>query len=707
VSTPNENVTDAVVDRFDPDSSIRESKARVPTEQLIGELASDLREYAIFALDVNGRVSSWSAGALRINGYDSEEIIGRHFSVFYPPERVQSGFPDWELNQAIAHGFFIDRGWRLRKDGTRFWAHVVITAQRAPDGSLEGFIKVVRDESEALAQRQRSERRFTDLFELAPVGIALLDQDDRVLDANGALCDLLGYQLHGRNAAELMHPSDSRPGLIPRPASPDGPDCEPVSPRVLARADGRPVLCDVRCAASVHDDGDRFWLAVFQDVTEQVRHAESLHFQATHDQTTGLLNRQGVNELLAPLLDGSGDTDQLAVLFCDLDNFKRVNDSLGHDAGDELLVTLAQRLTNGLPACCTPARLYGDEFLVICSNVAACGGLDALTTTVSDILAAAIPLRERLVSIRASIGAATVQDGATIDEIIRTADGAMFDAKRGHGRITRTAPTTSGVQLALEEDLRDALRHDRLQLHYQPIVARDQSIVLAEALVRWPHHNRGPLAPDVILPVAEKGGLLPELDRWVLRTALREATTWKTFDGHPVGVTVNVSGLRPEAPDFADEISSAISHSGIEPDRVVVEMVETSLVDLPSKPRRTMSELARTGVRFAMDDFGTGYSSLARLKDLPTQIVKLDQRFVSGMGTDPADLGITRAVVELARAMRRTCIAEGVENATQRRLLDSLGIDAYQGFLFSRPLPAPDFRTLLSSPICGGVIPTR
>ncbi|MEV0085453.1 EAL domain-containing protein [Saccharopolyspora sp. NPDC050642] len=692
---PDNQAMDVVGDR--PDSGIRRPGAAPLGDPLIGDLVADLREYAIFALDADGRVSSWSAGARRVKGYDSEEVIGRHFSVFYPSEQVESGYPDWELGQAMARGFFIDRGWRLRKGGTRFWAHVVITAQRAPDGSLEGFIKVVRDETEAHAQRQRSERRFTDLFELAPVGIALLDQDERILDANGALCDLLGDRLHGKSAADLMHPSDSQAGLISSPAGPAELDRQPAAPRVLARADGRPVFCDVRCAASVHDDGNRFWLAVFQDVTEQVRHAETLHFQATHDQTTGLLNRQGVNELLTPVLAGGG-TDRAAVLFCDLDNFKRVNDSLGHDAGDELLLALAQRLTTELPPCCTPARLYGDEFLVVCSDVSGCGGIDALTTKVSDILSAAIPLQDRLVCITASIGAVAVQDGATIDEIISAADAAMFDAKRGHGRLTRTAPTTSGAQLTLEEELRDALRHDGLQLHYQPIVARDRSIVLAEALVRWRHPDLGPLAPDVILPVAEKGGLLPELDRWVLRTALGEATTWKSHDGHPVGVTVNVSGLRPEAPDFADEISAAISETGIAPDRVVVEMVETSLVDLPSKPRKTMSDLARTGVRFAMDDFGTGYSSLARLKDLPTQIVKLDRRFVSGMGTDPADLGIVRAVVELARAMRRTCIAEGVENTTQRRLLEGLGVDACQGFLFSRPLPAPEFRALIGAP---------
>ncbi|MCI2420612.1 EAL domain-containing protein [Saccharopolyspora sp. K220] len=696
---------DALGDDWDePGGGFRQSEAQVRAEALIGELAADLREYAIFALDVDGRVSSWNAGAQKIKGYASEEIIGRQFSIFYPPDKVAAGFPDWELSQAVAHGFFIDRGWRLRKDGTRFWAHVVITAQRSPTGELEGFIKVTRDETAARTQRQRSQRRFTDLFELAPVGIALLDESDQVLDANRALCDLLGYQLHGKVAAELMHPSDLAGGLISHPVQESGSRRrDPLSYRVLARSDGQPVLCDVRCAASVHDNGNRFWLAVFQDVTEQVRHAEVLHHQATHDQTTGMLNRQGVNEVLTPMLEG-GAVDRAAVLFCDLDNFKRINDSLGHDAGDELLVALAQRLVNELPDSCTAARLYGDEFLLICSDVDACGGLDALTKEVSELLRADIPLRDRLVSVTASIGAAMVHHDATIDEAIRAADAAMFEAKRGHGRISRTGPTTSRGQLTLEEDLREAMRHDRLQLHYQPILAQDGSVVLAEALVRWMHLDRGLLAPGTILPVAEQGGLLPELDRWVLRSALREATGWAQPHGQPVGVSVNISGLRPDAPNFGEEVSSAISESCIAPDRVVVEMVETSYVDLSATPRRVMSDLARTGVRFAMDDFGTGYSSLARLKDLPAQIVKLDRRFVSGMGSDPADLGIARAVVELARAMGRTCIAEGVENVTQHRLLNSLGVDACQGFWFSPPLPASEFHAFLDSHNAAAVI---
>ncbi|MCX2731790.1 EAL domain-containing protein [Saccharopolyspora sp. NFXS83] len=677
-----------------PDEPFPRTGAQVETERLLGALAADMREYAIFALDTEGRVASWNSGAQLIKQYTSREIIGQHFSIFYPAELVASGYPAWELRQAAANGFFIDRGWRLRKDGTAFWAHVVITAQRADDGRLDGFIKVTRDESEAYAQRERSDRRFTDLFQLAPAGIALLDRHDRVLDANGALCDLLGYRPHDLLAPELMHVDDPRTGLVPH-AAPDDDGSEPVSHRRLARSNGEPVFCEVRCAASVDYDGRRFWLAVFQDLTEQQRRTETLHFQATHDQPTGLLNRRGVHELLVPLL--SSASEDVGVLFCDLDNFKRFNDSLGHDAGDELINLLAERLVNDLPSSCTPARLYGDEFLIICSDLTACGGLDTLIGLVSDLLCAEIPLRDRLIGVTASIGAATPPEvGTTADELIRTADAAMFAAKeQGHGR---TAPPAPVGGLALEEDLRDALLHDGLRMHYQPILARDGTILLAEALVRWPHPTQGLLRPDVILPVASQAKLLGELDRWVLRTALREASRWRCPHGAAPGVTVNLAGLRPDSAHFHAEVSSAIEDSGIEPGRVVLEVVETVLVDLPAQPRKMMRRLNDRGVRFAMDDFGTGYSSLARLKDLPTQLVKLDRRFVVGMESDPTDLGIVRAVIELARGMGRTCIAEGVETQVQADLLNELGVDAQQGFLYSRPVPDAQFRDLLTAP---------
>ncbi|MDR7302948.1 putative bifunctional diguanylate cyclase/phosphodiesterase [Haloactinomyces albus] len=674
------------------------------TAERLTLLPESMREYAIFSLDVNGYVESWNSGAERVKGYRAEEITGRHFSVFYPPEQAESGYPSWELTQATEVGFFIDEGWRVRADGSRFWAHVVITAQRERDGTLRGFIKVTRDMTEAQDRLQRSSRRFTDLLDLTPVGIGLFDASERLLDANGALCDLLGYRrrdVYGLTGADLLHPDDRAGGLTPEGRGPNASVVGQRFPqRVLARADGRPVPCDVHSALSVQDDGSRFWLTSFQDVSERIRHTETLHHQATHDDLTGLLNRQGINELIGEMLDDAPDS--MAVLFCDFDNFKRVNDSLGHEAGDELLMALARRLRSGLPEQCRAARLSGDEFLVLCSDVDAIGGLEELATWISEFLRTLVPVRGQLVQVSAAVGAArfdsSIMDG---EDLLRFADAAMFRAKRqGAGQVALASPdlaTSLGGQLRLEEELREAITNDGLSLYYQPMLARDGSVMAAEALVRWFHPERGLLTPDVILSVAEQGGLLRELDLRVLRTALRQAMSWPTSHGRPVDVAVNLASLLPDDPDFVDEVTEIVTKSGIDWHRVVLEVVETSLLDLPSRPRKGMVELTERGMRFAMDDFGTGYSSLARLKDLPIQIIKIDRRFISGVEDDSADLAITRAAVDIGRAMGRTCVAEGVETASQFRILGELGMDTYQGFLFSRPVPAAEFRDLLDS----------
>ncbi len=669
--------------------------------------AEDMREYAIFSLDATGRVTSWNNGAARIKGYSTEEIVGRHFSVFYPPEVVEAGYPEWELGQAAENGFFIDEGWRTRKDGSRFWAHVVLVAQRATDGALAGFVKVTRDQNEAVIRKERLERRFTDLFELTPVGVAMLDELGTVLDANGSLCDLLHCRLHqlrGRPVSELLHVSDPGGPFVPTPDSAEAlPDSTGQLHRVLARVDdGQPIIVQVNRTTTVQEEGKRFWLVAVQDVTQRVREAEYLQYQATHDETTGLLNRNGVRRLLSPL-PSPQFVNRIAVFAADLDNFKRVNDSLGHEGGDELLSALAQRLTNGLPPTCTPARFYGDEFLVVCSDVQEAGGMRALTAQIAKILHTVVPVRGRLIKVSASIGAAVVEnDRTTGEELVRYADAAMFEAKqRGQGFVERADPvlaSTAASQLTLEEQLRHAIHNDSITMHYQPIVDNDGSVVLAEALLRWsPKSDEAPLPPPQVLRVAAQGDLLRDLDRRILRTALREASHWTGPDGEPISISVNLGGLRPDMPGFDEEILAAISESGAKPEQVVLEVVETTLAELPETAQQAMSELTRIGVRFAMDDFGTGYSSLARLKDMNTQILKLDRKFVSGIGTDPMDLGITRAMVELAHTMGRECIAEGVEDADQHRLLQDIGVDAYQGYLFSKPLPPAEFKEFVQA----------
>ncbi|GAA4826523.1 putative bifunctional diguanylate cyclase/phosphodiesterase [Saccharopolyspora rosea] len=669
--------------------------------------AEDMREYAIFSLDAQGFVASWNAGAQRIEGYASGEIIGRHFSIFYPPELAASGYPDWELRQAARDGFFIDRGWRVRKDGSRFWAHVVITVQRTPEGTPQGFIKVVRDESEAQARQQRSRRQLSDLFDLASSGIALFDNSGRLLDANGALSDLLGYrlsELREKTDLDLVHPADhGTGGLLPSTSSLPSPGGVggPIAHRVVARSDGEPVLCQVHSKPSVSEAGGPVWLAIFHDVTEQARHAEELRYQATHDEVTGLLNRRGFEDLLDSL---KGAHERVAVFFCDLDNFKRVNDALGHEAGDELLRAVAERLAAASVPGCTAARFYADQFVIACADVDAGGGLEALTGQVTDLFRMVVPLHEWRVHVSATVGATVIEDAATpVTEVLRVAEAAMLE-DRVHGQRRPASARgmllpadTDTEQLKLEQHLREAIGHDSLELHYQPIVDNNGQVVMAEALLRWYHADLGRITPDVVLRVAERGGLLAELDRCLLHKALRESVHWRRPDGHRIGVTVNLTGLHPDQPSFTDEVTSALRAADADPAHLVIEMVETVIAELGPHARRAMTELVDSGVRFAIDDFGTGYSSLARLRELPAQIIKLDRKFVSSVCVDPTDLGITRAVAELANTMSRICVAEGVETPSQHRLLRAVGLDAYQGFLFSAPLPPADFDTFLTT----------
>ncbi|MGW6932813.1 EAL domain-containing protein [Lentzea sp. NPDC054927] len=588
----------------------------------------------------------------------------------------------------------------VRPDGSLriFRCHGMIV--HGPHGKqlAVGTAQDVTEQRAAEARMKRSSQRFTDLVSVTPVGIGLFDEGERLVDANDALCDLLGMeleQLRGMTAEQLTHPEDTSPGLQWAAER-----TQKIPQRILVRPDGEKVYCELHIALSVQDDGRRFWLIVFLDITERRRAAEALRHQATHDELTGLPNRALVKEILSKVLDGPGRS-KVAVLFCDIDNFKRVNDSLGHDAGDELLVALARRLEGGLPEGCTAARLSGDEYVIISEDIDSVGGVDALATRVASLLRTAVPVHGQLVRVSASIGAA-VPNGSRANgaDLLRFADAAMFEAKRnGAGRVSLASAAliaSADRQVHLEGQLRDAIQHDGLALHYQPVVGVDGAVLTAEALVRWPHPDRGLLPPDVFLPVAEQGDLMRELDRWVLRTALREAATWPAPDGRPVSVAVNLAGLVPGDPEFVDIVSTAIMESGVPWERVVLELVETAFVDLPSRVRQSMDELVKRGVQFAVDDFGTGYSSLARLKDLPAQIIKVDRRFVSGVGNDSSDFAVARAVVDMARAMGRKCVAEGVETATQFHVLRGVGVDAYQGWLFSRPVPPKEFRAVLA-----------
>ncbi len=586
-----------------------------------------------------------------------------------------------------------------------------------PAGRPVRLVGVVRD----LTVQRRVEhaaRRFADLAELVPSGVVLVDRHGVVVDANPAMCSLLDVplsSLRGTPAAALAAEDPFAPdGAAPEGPAPEGPALppwlRPVAPgaahgyRVdaapLLRADGTTVWCEVAAAVSTADDGSWFWLVVCTDVGERRRAAELLRRAGTVDELTRLPNRAACLALVDALLAGP-DRDRVAVVCGDLDGFARVNSSLGHEAGDDLLLTLAGRLQRELPVGCTAARLSGDEFVVVCADHSELGGPDQLARLVADLLRTTIAVHGGPVQLTATVGLATPVPAGEVRaaDLLRFAEVAMQDAKRtraGIGVATEGVVNTATRALELEAELRAAITGTGLVLEYQPVVRPDGTIASAEALVRWCHPVRGLIPPGDFLPVAQRSGLLRDLDLWVLRTACAEAATWPEHRGARPSVAVNLAGLLPGDPDFLAVVDGTVAASGLERDRLVLELVETSLVALPPHALAAMAELTGSGVRFAVDDFGTGYSSLARLKDLPAQTVKVDRAFVTGVGDDPAAFAVARAVVDMARAMGRTTVAEGVETAEQFHVLRGIGVDAFQGWLFARPLPAPDLRVLLA-----------
>ncbi|NYH78744.1 diguanylate cyclase (GGDEF)-like protein/PAS domain S-box-containing protein [Actinopolyspora biskrensis] len=637
----------------------------------------------VFALDAVGRVLDWNPDAQRLEGYGAEEILGRHFSIFYPAEQVASGFPDRELARAAEVGVHLDEGWRIHKDGSRFWAYIIIAAQHSEQGELQGFIKVVRDDTEVHARQQRSSRRFSDLLQLAPVGVGFFDFDERLQEANVELSRLLGYPrsaLLDKRGVDLLHPQDRAEGLTT--------DQTGSRTRRLLHLDGRTVTCEVRWATSEQDDGSRFRLVTFQDITERIRHTQDLEHQLTHDGLTGLLNRTGIEELL------TGSTGRFGVIVCDIDNFKRINDSLGHTAGDEVITLIAQRLRDAALPQETVARLYGDEFFLACPGTATPQHLRERAQQIADLLRTTVPAGGHPVGVSVSVGAATAIDTELSgEELLRFADDARFHAKHlGSGRVVvadTARSTTLARQVQRETQLAEALRTDGLRLHYQPIVDSARHIIAAEALVRWPHPEQGMLSPGVVLSTAAEGNLLDELDLWVLRTALRAAADW------PVIIETNLSSNIATESGPLDAVGTVITESGVDARRVVLEITETALAELSEPVLARMGALIERGVTFAVDDFGTGYSTLARLKHLPAEYIKLDRQFVAGLAAEEGDRAIARSTIDMAHSTGRRCIAEGVETTAQYEQLVDLGADAFQGWLFSRPVPAEDFAELL------------
>jgi diguanylate cyclase (GGDEF)-like protein/PAS domain S-box-containing protein len=442
----------------------------------------------------------------------------------------------------------------------------------------------------------------------------------------------------------------------------------------------------------------------FRDVTEQRRLEKELKHRAFHDPLTNLANRAVFEDRIDHALRRSKRSGGfIAVMVADLDGFKNVNDSLGHVAGDALLVAVADRLRVGLRDVDTIARLGGDEFAILVDDLASPEHAGRVAQRVLGALVAPFVVAGLEVAITTSIGIA-VQGGrqrATAKDLLRNADAAMYGAKRdgkASYRIYEPSMHAAALErLELEQSLRSTIASAGLHLHYQPIVrAADGRITSFEALARWNHAQRGAIPPDVFIPLAEETGVILDIGRFVLRAACRQAKLWEldAADAAP-GIAVNVSGRQFVDAGFVDDVFDALDAAGLDPRRLTIEITESALRGDDGRTISALAVLRREGIRVAIDDFGTGYSSFAALADLPVDVLKIDKRFIDKV-TDPVrGRGFVTAILQLATTLGVTTVAEGVEHTRQHAHLAGMGCDELQGYLYSRPVAGEHTHELL------------
>ncbi len=441
---------------------------------------------------------------------------------------------------------------------------------------------------------------------------------------------------------------------------------------------------------------------ILADAIQQRGTEDDIRYQALHDPLTGLPNRVLFMDRLGHALSRPGA--EIAVVLLDIDNFKLVNDSLGHSAGDELLMEIAPRLQGALRPSDTIARLGGDEFVVLLEQVPHVRA----AARVAERIVAAFEIPFQLTGgehfAKASLGIA-IADGSDSApaSLVRDADAAMYQAK-GSGRGTfevfdRAMRIRTVERLSLENDLRRALERDELRLDYQPIVSlEDGSIASVETLLRWQHPERGLVAPDDFVGVAEECGLIEPIGRWVLETATKQAARWHAAhpDARPLGISVNLSVRQLMQRDLEATVARALERSGIEPSSLCLEITESVLLEEPDSVSDTITRVSRLGVRFVLDDFGTGYSSLAYLTRLPIDGLKVDRSFVEALERDARSTAITTAIVRMAHALSLEVTAEGVETERQVHALRALDCELAQGFYFHRPVSAEAISALLA-----------
>lgn len=671
-------------------------------EQAFRTLADNVPDN-IVRYDLEGRVLYLNRTLERTLGRTASDLLGKA-----PHEMSPDGRYD-ELEKTALQVGATGESAEIEQivpgpDGRPRYHLIRVVPELGPDGRPASVLAVGRDLTQQKAAEEEL-RLAASVFHNSAEGVLITDTAGIIMSVNPAFTEITGY-----TEAEAL-------GKTPRLLRSDrqGPEFYRAMWTALTtdgcwqgeiwnrRKNGEAYLEWLTINRIDNKDGAPVrYVAVFHDITEMRRKDERIHHLAFHDALTGLPNRTlMLDRLQHAVVRSQREQSRVSVIFIDLDRFKSVNDGLGHDIGDLLLQQVAQRIKGRLRAMDTVARLGGDEFVVLMEDLKDAEYCASLAQQLIAAIARPMKLRQHTVEIGASLGLAFFpEDGTDALELMKRADMAMYAAKAA-GRNTyrffqQDMLERTNERLTLEMDLRRAIANGDFELHYQPKIALATGKVLGvEALVRWRHPARGLVLPAEFIPVAEESGLIVDLGAWVLEAACRQMAAWRLRGLH-IRVAVNVSARQLDAGDLVERIAGLTVRHGIEPKDLEIELTESTVMANPENVAGLLARLRQLGVTVAVDDFGTGYSSLAYLRRLPIDVLKIDRSFVMAADRDDEDAQIAKTILALGRALRLQVVAEGIETRSQARLLLSLGCEAAQGFLYSRPLPAGDIENWLA-----------
>jgi diguanylate cyclase (GGDEF)-like protein/PAS domain S-box-containing protein len=713
----------------------RKLKFDAQRDKLISTVVFDTSSDAITITDSQSNIVSVNGAFTRETGYSAEEVLGRdprllasgqHNNLFYKNM--------WEdlLRDGVWRGELVNR----RKDGILYDVEMTISIARDAEKGVQHFISVSRD----ITERKQAEVALLKASALQDAIFNSANFSSIATDAKGVIqiFNVGAERMLGYSAAEALNnitPADiSDPlELIARAEALSAELSTPITPGfealVFKASRG---MEDIYELTYVRKDGSRFpavvsvtalrdaqnaiigYLLIGTDNTarkqdeevmlaERKEAADQMAYLAKNDSLTGLPNRVLFKERLDHAITAAQARDKLvAVVLLDLVRFKNVNDTLGHDAGDQILKQVAQRLLKTMRSVDTVARMSGDEFTIVMTSIR---NVDDVARVAQKILNAFEPpfyVAGRELHMGASLGIAIYPlHAVNAKELMSHADIAMYTAKAADDnryRFYQTEMTTQAVDaLALENELRHALKRGEFLLHYQPVVDAGGRIVGAEALLRWQHGQRGLIQPARFIALAETTGLILPIGDWVLREAIAQAKTWKNPNGALLGLGVNVSPRQFNHGSLAETVQKVLAETGLNPSALHIEITEGVIMQEEQHTQELFDQLSHLGISFVIDDFGTGYSNLGYLKRFPIDSLKIDQSFIRDITTDPNDAAIVKAIIVMAHGLGIKTIAEGVETREQKEFLLAQGCDFMQGYYFSRPLAPEAFAALLDA----------